>query len=42
MVQEEAISQWIEAMDEKKRVIIEKDRKITELMGEVDVINSRY
>ena len=29
-------------MDEKKRVIIEKDRRIIELKGEVDIVNARY
>lgn len=42
MVQEEAIGQWIEAMDDKKRVLIEKERRIIELKGEVDVVNGRY
>lgn len=42
MVQEEAIGQWIEAMDDKKRLLLERDRKIQELKGEVDVVNGRY
>ena len=42
MIQEEAIGQWIEAMDEKKRQLLEKEAKNKHLQSELGVIEVRY
>ena len=42
MIQEEAIGQWIEAMDEKKKQITDKDKQIVTLKAEVDSIAERF
>ncbi len=41
MIQEEAISSWIEAMDEKKKQIAEKDKKVMALEDEKEVLTNK-